>query len=128
MIKTFLFVSFMALTPTLFAQTNPQNDRAIPFRLGGTTPLTSDAGRPIPRMPDGTVDLWGTWVGGGETDDIEAQGGLKPGTLDAIMLPSAKKLMASRTVPQDPHNFCLDRKSTRLNSSHSRASRMPSSA
>jgi len=58
-------------------------------------------------MPDGTVDLWGTWVGGGETDDIEAQGGLKRGTLDAVMLPSAKKLMSSRTMAQDPHNFCL---------------------
>jgi hypothetical protein len=58
-------------------------------------------------MPDGTVDLWGTWVGGGPVDNIEKDGGLKPGELDGLLLPSAKKLMDSRTNPQDPHNFCL---------------------
>ena len=34
---------------------------------------------PVPRLPDGTVDLNGVWVGGGPVNDLESQGGLKKG-------------------------------------------------
>jgi hypothetical protein len=63
---------------------------------------------PVPRLPDGTVDLGdGVWVGGGPVDDIEVPGGLKKGELDALMLPWAKALVATRDVTQEPHNRCL---------------------
>jgi hypothetical protein len=64
---------------------------------------------PTPRLPDGTVDLSGLWVGGGPVGDIARQGGLAPGTLDRIMLPWAKDLMAWRAEneTQDPHLWCL---------------------
>ena len=115
--KHLFIVSIFLLPALLLAQApspsgargNPQGDAPVPFRLGGLTPLASGATQPVPRMPDGTVDLWGTWVGGGEIEDMEKDGGLKPGELDSLMLPSAKALMASRalTPEKDPHNFCL---------------------
>ena len=110
--KLLLVVSILGLTLPLLAQSqapspNDQSGDRLPFRLGGTTPLTSGAIQPVPRMPDGTVDLWGTWVGGGPIDDIERQGGLKPGTLDSLMLPSAKARMASQKETDDPHLYCM---------------------
>ncbi len=62
---------------------------------------------PPPRLPDGTIDLSGVWVGGGPINDIEREGGMKPGTLDSLMLPSAKAILATRDVTQEPHNRCL---------------------
>ena len=55
------------VTLPLFAQkqappaagANQQKAEPLPFRLGGSTPLASNAAQPVPRMPDGTVDLWG---------------------------------------------------------------------
>ena len=101
-----LMLAIIVLPAVLFAQAQQE---PVPFRLGGLTPLAANATQPVPRLPDGTVDLWGTWVGGGEIDDIEKDGGLKPGELDSIMLPSTKALMAARakTPEKDPHNFCL---------------------
>jgi len=62
----------------------------------------------VPRLPDGTVNLGdGVWVGGGPVNDMEAQGGLKKGEMDALMLPWAKALMATRDETQEPHNACL---------------------
>ena len=62
----------------------------------------------VPRLPDGTVNLMdGVWVGGGPVNDMEAQGGLKKGEMDALMLPWAKALMATRDETQEPHNACL---------------------
>ena len=63
---------------------------------------------PIPRHPDGSVNLMdGVWVGGGPVQDLESQGGLKKGEMDALMLPWAKALMATRDETQEPHNACL---------------------
>jgi len=62
----------------------------------------------VPRLPDGTVNLMdGVWVGGGPVQDMESQGGLKKGEMDALMLPWAKALMATRDETQEPHNACL---------------------
>ena len=62
---------------------------------------------PVPRLPDGTVDLTGVWVGGGPISDLEEDGGLKRGEVDSLLLPWAKALMATRDVTQEPHNQCL---------------------
>jgi hypothetical protein len=61
----------------------------------------------VPRLPDGTVDLSGVWVGGGSTQDIEREGGLKPGTLESIMTPEAKKIFAAREEKDNPQYHCL---------------------
>ena len=76
-------------------------------RLGGRngpTPLESTPDRPAPKLADGTVDLEGVWTGGGHAgiEDL-----LKPGELDSIMLPWAKKLFAERTPGEDPYNYCM---------------------
>jgi hypothetical protein len=60
---------------------------------------------PVPRLPDGTVDLGGAWVGGGPVQDMEVQGRFKPGEIP--LLPWARKLMESRTPDKDPHAHCL---------------------
>jgi hypothetical protein len=63
---------------------------------------------PVPRLPNGMVDLMdATWTGGGPVNDLEQQGGLKKGELDALLLPWAKALMATRDETQEPHNACL---------------------
>jgi hypothetical protein len=59
---------------------------------------------PSPRLPDGTVDLNGLWIGGGPVGSI-AQGLPKGETLP--LLPAAKTLMASRNEANDPHLWCL---------------------
>jgi hypothetical protein len=61
---------------------------------------------PTPRLPDGTVDLNGVWVGGGPVNDI-AQGLPKGETLP--LLPSAVKLMEYRAQHEtdDPHLWCM---------------------
>jgi hypothetical protein len=61
--------------------------------------------KPIPRLPDGKVDLTGPWVGGGAVADIEANGGLKPGELP--LLPWARELRDKRRSQDDPYTVCL---------------------
>ena len=76
-------------------------------RLGGANgppPAAAAPDRPVPRLPDGTVDLSGVWMDGG-SGTIESL--LKPGELESIMLPWAKKVFASRTEGQDPYNYCM---------------------
>ena len=61
---------------------------------------------PSPRLPDGTVDLNGLWIGGGPVVSIAA--GLETGgTLP--LLPSARALMADRAKREtdDPHLWCM---------------------
>jgi hypothetical protein len=99
-----LLVAIAALTAPLVAQSQ------VPQRLGGDNgprPADDDPKRPVPRLPDGTIDLGGVWSGGGPVADIERQGGLKQGELEAIMTPWAKQVFASRTEAEDPHNYCM---------------------
>jgi hypothetical protein len=82
----------------------------------GGSPVVPDAeitSRPIPRLPDGTVDITGPWVGGGSNGNIERDGGLKPGELP--LLPWAKELMAKRESRDEPYTACLPMSVPRVN-------------
>jgi hypothetical protein len=59
---------------------------------------------PPPRLPDGTPDLSGVWVGSGPIGDISV--GLMPGE-ELVLLPEAKALMDSRMAADDPEARCL---------------------
>jgi hypothetical protein len=72
------------------------------------TPVLRDSeltSQPVPRLPDGKIDLTGPWVGGGTIADIERDGGLKPGELP--LLPWAKELRDKRKSQDDPYTACL---------------------
>ena len=77
-----------------------------PKATGEFTPTAPPeiANGPVPRMPDGRPDLHGPWTWGGARNDIEAQGGLKPGELP--LLPWAKALRDSRKQDNEPYLFC----------------------
>lgn len=62
---------------------------------------------PVTRLANGNVDLNGVWTGGGPVNDLEKDGGLKPGEIDNLMLPWAKEVMSKRDVTMEPHNQCL---------------------
>ena len=62
---------------------------------------------PVPRLPNGHPDLNGVWTGGGPINDLEKDGGLKPGEIDSLLQPWAKELMSKRDVTLEPHNQCL---------------------
>jgi hypothetical protein len=63
------------------------------------------ASGPVPRLPDGTIDLSGVWTGGGSNSgDITRS--LKPG--DTVeMLPAAEAIFKSRQAKDDPELRCL---------------------
>jgi hypothetical protein len=92
----------------------PAQQRTAAIPVGGT-PLISpaDALRPVPRLPDGRVDLTGPWVGGGSNADIEREGGLKPGELP--LLPWARTLRDSRREQDEPYTICLPMSVPRMN-------------
>src|ERR1051325_2114013 len=56
----------------------------------GGTPVVPDklVNDPVPHLPDGHPDVTGPWVYGGSNEDIEIEGGLKPGELP--LLPDRK--------------------------------------
>ena len=60
---------------------------------------------PAPRLPDGTIDLNGLWVGGGPVGNVVTQGGMK--MEDLPILPAAKQKMDARKEEEDPHYFCM---------------------
>ncbi len=59
---------------------------------------------PAPRLPDGTPDFSGLWVGGGPVGDISQ--GLLPGE-EIKLKPEAAALMKSRMAADDPEARCL---------------------
>jgi hypothetical protein len=82
----------------------------------GGSPVVPDSevnSRPIPRLPDGTIDITGPWVGGGSNGNIERDGGLKPGELP--LLPWAKELMSKRLEKDEPYTACLPMSVPRVN-------------
>ena len=76
------------------------------------TPPEFDS-QPIPRLPDGTIDLTGPWVGGGTIADIESDGGLQPGEM--AFLPWAQQLRSTRKSQDDPYTACLPMSVLRTN-------------
>ena len=85
------------------------------IQVGGS-PVVPDnqvTSQPVPRLPDGTVDITGPWVGGGSNGDIERDGGLKPGELP--LLPWAKELRDKRLEKDEPYTACLPMSVPRVN-------------
>ena len=78
-----------------------------------TIPDAEINSHPIPRMPDGHVDLTGPWVGGGSNGDIERDGGLKAG--DLPLQQWAKDLRAKRLTKDEPYTACLPMSVPRVN-------------
>jgi hypothetical protein len=60
---------------------------------------------PIVKLPDGTIDLSGVWLGGGASD-ADVSKALKPGD-KLIMLPWAEQLVKTRKSKEDPEANCL---------------------
>jgi hypothetical protein len=85
-------------------------------RLAGEfTPIApaAVAARPVQRLHDGRPDISGPWVGGGSNDNLEADGGLKPGELP--LLPWATKLRDSRREEDEPYLYCTPMSVPRMN-------------
>jgi hypothetical protein len=121
-VKRFLFALTMvaAVTLSLAAQGRGggggQTDNGGVRYINPGSPTVSDAeatSRPIPRLPDGKVDLTGPWVGGGSNGDIERDGGLKPGELP--LLPWARELRDKRLSKDEPYVACLPMSVPRVN-------------
>ena len=60
---------------------------------------------PVVKLPDGTIDLSGVWLGGGASD-ADISKALKPGD-KLIMLPWAEQLVKTRKSKEDPEANCL---------------------
>jgi hypothetical protein len=100
-----VFIAVLALTASALAQ-EPAGGRLTTKLAGEFTPRVSEemAKGPVPRLPDGKPDMSGPWVGGGSNDDIEKEGGLKPGELP--LLPAAITLRDSRNEKDEPYLWC----------------------
>jgi hypothetical protein len=99
----------------VFSGSQGPGDRVQQIQVGGS-PTVPDAevnSQPIPKLPDGKVDLTGPWVGGGSNADIERDGGLKPGELP--LLPWAKELRDKRKPEDEPYTACLPMSVPRVN-------------
>ena len=95
-------------------QPPPQPQERVQYIIPGTPRISAEeAKKPAPRLPDGTIDLTGPWVGGGSNQDIERDGGLKPGELP--LLPWARELRDSRKTENEPYTACLPMSVPRVN-------------
>jgi hypothetical protein len=97
----------IALTAPLIAQTQTpaqEGGRGL-GALGQAVRRPPPPAGPTPRLPDGTVDLSGLWVGGGTDSDLEVAGGLKRG--EVPMLPWVTEYLAKLDLTTDPSSYCL---------------------
>ena len=87
-----LFVISAMTAAILSMPTQPASAQADPeARKVAAAKRAGPREGPIPRLPDGTVNLMdGVWTGGGPIQDMERQGGMQEGELDALLLPWAK--------------------------------------
>ena len=94
-----------------------QENRVGSISVGGTptVPDNQVTSQPIPRLPDGHIDLTGPWVGGGSNNNMEADAGFKKGELDALLLPWARELKAKRDIKDEPYTACLPMGVPRVN-------------
>jgi hypothetical protein len=109
-----VFITIAVLSVALLAQLQAQGG-VQQIQVGGspTVPDNMVTSQPIPRLPDGTVDITGPWVGGGSNGNIERDGGLKAGELP--LLPWAKELMSKRLEKDEPYTACLPMSVPRVN-------------
>ena len=104
-----LFVAALtasALGHLAFAQNVPSASTS-PAGSGGASnaALAGDVPEgPAPKLPDGTPDFSGVWVGNGPIGDIRS--GLLPGE-EVVLLPAAEALMKTRMAADDPEALCL---------------------
>ena len=106
-------IAVAGLALTLLAHVQAQG-RVGQISVGGTPRISdADAARPIPHLPDGTVDFTGPWLGGGSNGNIERDAGLKPGELP--LLPWARELRDSRLDQNEPYTACLPMSVPRVN-------------
>jgi hypothetical protein len=115
--RTFAVVAAVVLTAAahVVAQGGLTTNGAISFINPGSPTISGSeiTSQPVPRLPDGTIDLTGPWVGGGAIQDIEANGGLKPGELP--LLPWAREVRDKRRSQDDPYTVCLPMSVLRTN-------------
>ena len=103
-------LSVAVLTLPLRAQQTPAGsltvEGGVAFINPGSPVLQESEfnSRPIPRLPDGKVDLTGPWVGGGTVEDIGRDGGLQG---DFPLLPWARELRDKRRRQDEPYTACL---------------------
>jgi len=104
-------IAFLFAGPLLAQEgggTRDEGDAAAFARAGGDlisqTPAQELLERPAPRLPDGSPDFSGLWIGSGPIRDIGL--GLLPGE-EIVLLPEAKVLMESRLAKDDPEANCL---------------------
>jgi hypothetical protein len=98
--------------PFDFAQGTPSDSRGVTVEGGvafinpgsPVLPESEFNSRPIPRLPDGKVDLTGPWVGGGTVEDIGRDGGLQG---EFPLLPWARELRDKRRRQDEPYTRCL---------------------
>jgi hypothetical protein len=109
-----VLITIAVLSVALLAQLQAQGG-VQQIQVGGspTVPDNMVTSQPIPRLPDGTVDITGPWVGGGSNGNIERDGGLKAGELP--LLPWAKELMSKRLEKDEPYTACLPMSVPRVN-------------
>jgi hypothetical protein len=102
-------VALVALTLPVGAQTPAGSvtvERGVGFINPGSPVLPESEfnSRPIPRLPDGKVDLTGPWVGGGTVEDIGRDGGFQG---ELPLLPWARELRDRRRREDEPYTRCL---------------------
>jgi hypothetical protein len=115
-VRTLTIAAAMALAtlPLLAQSPQPAAEEGYRLSVGGVDIKVSGSPPkgPAPRLPDGTPDLSGVWLGGGPIANIALV--LAPGeTIE--LLPEAKRLMASRRAGDDPQANCLPSGVPRLN-------------
>jgi hypothetical protein len=106
-VRTWLiaFALFAVMLPLLAQEQGGRGGGATLGALGQEVRRPPAPTGPVPRLPDGGIDLSGLWIGGGSINDMERDGGLKPG--EVPLLPAARALRDSRKEEDDPYYRCL---------------------